>query len=122
MIPSCFYSRLHVSLLISLMLAASMINSVSATSRDNTLTDGIVDDRRSGDLRSNAGVEWRLISDGVMGGLSSGLLVLDEHRGKACLRMSGDVTTKNNGGFLQIALSLSDVTKSEKVSKPSKTK
>ena len=114
MIDMCFHSQLRVSVLLSLMIVTSMINSVSATTRDNTLTDGIVDDRRSGDLRSNVGVEWRLITDGVMGGLSSGQLVLDEHRGKACLRMSGDVTTENNGGFLQIALSLTDIAKSEK--------
>lgn len=114
MIPMCFHSQLRASFLLSLMIVTSMINSVSATSRDNTLIDGIVDDRRSGDLRSTAGGKWRLITDGVMGGLSSGQLVPDEHRGKACLRMRGDVSTENNGGFIQIALSLTDISRSEK--------
>jgi len=113
-IPMCFHSRLRVSFLLSLMVVTSMTNSVSATSLDNTLTDGIVDDRRSGDLRSNAGAKWRLITDGVMGGLSSGQLVLDDYRGKACLRMRGDVSTENNGGFLQVALSLTDIPGSKK--------
>ena len=109
-----FISQLRVRYLLSLMIVTSMINSVSASSLDNTFTDGIVDDRRSGDMRSNSGVEWQLITDGVMGGLSSGQLVLDEYRDKACLRMRGDVSTENNGGFLQIALSLTDISKSEK--------
>lgn len=109
-----FHSQIPVRFLLSLMIVTSMINSVSATSLDNSFAGGIVDDRRSGDLRSNAGVEWRLITDGVMGGLSSGQLVLDEHRGKTCLRMRGDVSTENNGGFLQIALSLTDIPGSKK--------
>ena len=109
-----FISQLRVRYLLSLMIVTSMINSVSASSLDNTFTDGIVDDRRSGDMRSNSGVEWQLITDGVMGGLSSGQLVLDEYRGKACLRMRGDVSTENNGGFLQVALSLTDIPGSKK--------
>ena len=110
-----FHARKCVSSsLFSLIIISSMINKVSATSLDKVLTDGLVDDRRSGDMRSNAGVEWRLITDGVMGGLSSGQLVADEHRGKACLRMTGDVTTENSGGFLQMAISLSDIPGSAK--------
>ena len=68
----------------------------------------IIDDRSSGDLKSNLGSEWRLFTDTVMGGVSSGTLSLQNYRGNKCLRMQGDVSTKNNGGFVQIALSLSD--------------
>ena len=114
MITMFFHSQLRARFLLGLMIVTSMINSVSASSLDNTFTDGIVDDRRSGDMRSNSGVEWQLITDGVMGGLSSGQLVLDEYRGKACLRMRGDVSTENNGGFLQVALSLTDIPGSKK--------
>ena len=39
---------------------------------------------------------------------SSGQLNLDIYRGKTCVRMRGDVSTANNGGFVQMALSLSD--------------
>lgn len=66
----------------------------------------IIDDRSSGDLRSNLGEEWRLVTDNVMGGVSSGTLKLNTYKGKNCLRMQGDVSTENNGGFVQIALSL----------------
>jgi len=42
------------------------------------------------------------------GWASSGQLNLDTHRERDCLRMRGDVSTANNGGFVQMALSLSD--------------
>lgn len=68
----------------------------------------VIDDRSYNDVTSNLGTKWQLVTDGVMGGLSQGQLTLDEYKGKNCLRMRGDVTTENNGGFVQIALSLSD--------------
>jgi len=70
--------------------------------------DLIIDDRKSGSLKSNLGIEWRVVTDRVMGGISSGTLTLDRYKGRDCLRMQGDVSTENNGGFVQIALSLSD--------------
>lgn len=104
-----FQSYYRIRLLISLMMSFTIVNSASASDLNDGAINGIIDDRRSGDFRSNTGVEWRLISDNVMGGLSTGQLILDKHKGKECLRMRGDVTTENNGGFLQIALSLSDI-------------
>lgn len=76
-----------------------VVNTVSAKSL-------IIDDRSSGELRSNLGEEWRLVTDDVMGGISSGKLELDSYQGKNCLRMQGDVSTENNGGFVQVALNL----------------
>lgn len=70
--------------------------------------DFIVDDRTSGSLKSNLGIEWRLITDQVMDGMSSGKLTLDTYRGRDCLRLQVDVSTENNGGFVQMALSLSE--------------
>lgn len=72
--------------------------------------DLIIDDRTSGNLNSNLGTQWRLVTDQVMGGLSNGDLTLDSYKGRDCLRMRGDVSTDNNGGFVQIAL---DLTKDE---------
>ena len=68
--------------------------------------DLIIDDRTSGNLSSNLGTQWRLVTDQVMGGLSNGDLTLDSYKGRDCLRMRGDVATDNNGGFVQIALDL----------------
>ena len=82
-----------------------IINSVLADPKNNSL---IIDDRTSGSLNSNLGTKWRLVTDNVMGGLSSGKLSLDNIKDKNCIRMQGDVSTENNGGFVQIALPLSD--------------
>jgi len=44
-----------------------------------------------------ANLDWRFISDRVMGGLSDGRAVLDD----GALHLSGKVSTQNNGGFIQ---------------------
>ena len=48
----------------------------------------------------------RLVTDGVMGGVSRGDLLSAEHAGRACLRLVGDVSTDNNGGFVQLSVTL----------------
>ena len=68
----------------------------------------IIDDRSSGNMTSMLGTEWRLFTDTVMGGVSTGNIAVDNHNGKNCLRMRGNVSTENNGGFVQMALSLSE--------------
>ncbi|MEE2694867.1 MAG: CIA30 family protein [Pseudomonadota bacterium] len=45
--------------------------------------------------------EWEFISDQVMGGVSSGELNLIIEEKEKFLRMSGEVSTENNGGFIQ---------------------
>lgn len=64
----------------------------------------IIDDRRSGDMTATLGGSWQFITDGVMGGLSSGNIGLDQIEGRACLRLRGNVRLENRGGFLQAAL------------------
>lgn len=51
---------------------------------------------------------WRLISDRVMGGQSSGQMQVIETSQGPCLHLSGNVSTANNGGFIQIAHDLSE--------------
>jgi len=70
-------------------------------------TDFIIDNRTTDSLNSSLGLEWRLFTDQVMGGLSTGNLSPDTYRNRSCLRMQGDISTQNNGGFVQIALPLS---------------
>lgn len=70
--------------------------------------DLTIDDRTSGNLNSNLGTQWRMFTDQVMGGVSNGELTLDSYKGKNCLRMRGDVSTDNNGGFVQMALDLTN--------------
>jgi len=68
----------------------------------------IIDDRSSGDLGSKLGSSWRMVSDNVMGGVSAGRLTPTQHAGRDCLRLQGEVSTRNNGGFLQMALDLAN--------------
>ena len=80
-------------------------SSVSAV--EHQASDLIIDERTHDDYNSALGTSWRLLTDNVMGGLSRGELSLQRYRGKNCLHMTGDVSTDNNGGFVQIALDLS---------------
>ena len=47
-----------------------------------------------------------MITDQVMGGVSTGNFRVDVVDGVKCYRMTGDVSTKNNGGFIQIRTKL----------------
>ena len=67
----------------------------------------IIDDRNSGSYLATTGDEWRLITDGVMGGISNGQLTVDTVQNQDCLRLQGDVKLENNGGFIQASLDLS---------------
>jgi len=66
----------------------------------------IIDNRESGGLVSALGTEWRVVTDGVMGGVSEGTLTPDRAAGRDCLRLSGDVSLRNRGGFIQAVLDL----------------
>ncbi len=66
----------------------------------------IVDDRSTPDLTTPGGTRWELLTDGVMGGVSQGRLVPTVIEGRACLRLTADVSLENNGGFVQMAVDL----------------
>lgn len=59
--------------------------------------------------RFGTGVEerWRFFTDGVMGGVSTGRMAILSEMGAAFARMTGDVSTANNGGFIQMRMDLS---------------
>jgi hypothetical protein len=52
------------------------------------------------------GTRWGVVTDGVMGGLSAGTLARTDWHGRPCLRLTGDVSLANDGGFLQAAVDL----------------
>ena len=66
----------------------------------------LIDDRLAGDLSTPVGSEWRLFTDRVMGGVSTGRLAPDHHLGRSCLHLQGQVSLDNNGGFVQASLEL----------------
>jgi hypothetical protein len=49
---------------------------------------------------------WRLVTDAVMGGVSRGTISHETIGRRPAMRMQGDVSTDNNGGFIQITLDL----------------
>lgn len=55
---------------------------------------------------ATTGARWELIADRVMGGVSSGAMTREMIAGRTALRMRGDVSLDNNGGFIQVALDL----------------
>lgn len=55
---------------------------------------------------TSQGQKWTFITDGVMGGLSQGKATIFIEDNIPCYKMIGEVTTKNNGGFIQIRTSL----------------
>jgi hypothetical protein len=77
----------------------------SVMAEENTY---IIDDRSSGTFTASSGNDWRLVTDDVMGGVSIGELEFKTIKERPCLHMQGDVKLDNNGGFVQIALNLSD--------------
>lgn len=68
----------------------------------------VLDDRGTGDRRALNGASWRLFTDGVMGGVSQGSLSVAAVDSRPCLRLSGDVSLDNNGGFVQMALDITE--------------
>ena len=50
---------------------------------------------------------WRYISDRTMGGISTGQAVLEKDGDIFFARLTGNVSTENNGGFIQLRSNLS---------------
>jgi hypothetical protein len=67
----------------------------------------IIDDLSREPPTAAIGTQWRLLTDQVMGGVSKGTMTREAVAGRAAIRMRGDVSLENNGGFVQIALDLS---------------
>lgn len=66
----------------------------------------LIDDFENIDGLSRLGTSWRLVTDRVMGGVSTGRMLLKEIYGRRALCMSGDLSLENNGGFIQVILDL----------------
>ena len=53
--------------------------------------------------------QWNYVADTVMGGISTGSVEFKTIEGKAVAVLTGNVTTENNGGFIQIRMSLDKI-------------
>jgi hypothetical protein len=58
-------------------------------------------------MTAEAASYWQYVSDGVMGGVSRGSLSFGDDNGVGFARLTGDVSTANNGGFIQLRAGIS---------------
>jgi hypothetical protein len=58
------------------------------------------------DFKSKPDTRWQFIADTVMGGVSTGKVEFLHEDGDAYARMTGQVSTENNGGFIQFQRAL----------------
>ena len=70
-----------------------------------------IDDFSDPNHLSNMGTTWRLITDRVMGGISDAKHSFGNDDCFNYIQMVGNVSLENNGGFIQMALSLSNESK-----------
>lgn len=66
----------------------------------------VLDDRLDPGLGAANGASWRVVTDTVMGGVSDGRLKPAWVDGRSCLRLTGEVSLENDGGFVQASLDL----------------
>ena len=68
----------------------------------------LIDDLSRPFPRAANGQRWDYVADTVMGGVSSGGIARTRVAGRTANRLTGRVSTENNGGFVQMALDLGD--------------
>lgn len=66
----------------------------------------VLDDRRDPGPRAANGATWRAVTDTVMGGVSRARLESAIVESRPCLRLTGEVSLENDGGFAQASLDL----------------
>ena len=64
------------------------------------------------DFNSQNQSRWSYVSDQVMGGVSQGSLVFESNQFESYAHLSGQVSTLNNGGFIQFRTDVTDISKS----------
>jgi len=89
-----------------LLAGTTLITHRAARSEPMQPAARVIDDLSGDDLVATIGTRWQLVTDRVMGGVSDGTLVRETVSGRPALRMRGDVSLENNGGFVQMALDL----------------
>ena len=82
--------------------------------QSNTSSMTMILDQLKNPKLTNQLQEWNFITDQVMGGISTGKFVVEKVDGVMCYRMLGNVSTKNNGGFIQIRAKLNPEINSKK--------
>ena len=97
-------NRLRRNLIRLAGVAPIMMMKPSAASTGLAPERLVLDDFEGEDARRAAGVSWSGFTDRVMGGRSLSEVGLEVVDGKRSARMTGTVTRRNNGGFIQLAM------------------
>ena len=74
--------------------------------QNNCLSKDMILDQLENPNSTAQSQKWNFISDKVMGGVSSGKFKVEVIESIKCYRMTGTVSTENNGGFIQIRTKL----------------
>lgn len=99
-------------LLLSLPLVAILNGGVqegqqpAAEEAESAIRTALIDDFSRAEAKEKPGAKWQFVDDRTMGGVSTGKIEFGEHDGRQCLHMTGSVSGKGNGGFIQTRLSL----------------
>ena len=72
---------------------------------------GFSDQMLSDKFESNPDQRWLYFADTVMGGQSTGIVNFEQSGQTHYARLTGNVTTENNGGFIQIRKKISGLSK-----------
>ena len=80
-----------VSYFLSLLVMIILSSKAIATEEDLTFP-----------FTADSGKYWQYVSDRVMGGVSDGQVTLEQDGEIYYARLTGNVSTKNNGGFIQL--------------------
>ena len=75
-------------------------------SSNKTISSKLILDNLENPGETTQAQYWSFFTAGVMGGLSQGKAIISSDDGIPCYKMTGDVTTENNGGFIQIRTNL----------------
>ena len=86
------------TVLMRLVLAILLLTPVVASSEDFMIED----------FQIRPETRWRFFTDGVMGGVSSGQVAFLRENIQVHARMTGSVSTENNGSFIQMRMDLAD--------------
>jgi hypothetical protein len=89
-----------------LIIAGSFLAGGPAGGKTKSPQSAIIDDLSCDQPMSAIGTRWQLFTDRVMGGVSKGTMIREMVAGRPAIRMRGDVSLENNGGFVQISLDL----------------
>ena len=60
------------------------------------------------DFSPSPKVDWNFVADSVMGGISTGDVALEDDGTQVYAKMTGNVSTENNGGFIQFRSTLNE--------------